>query len=287
MPELQALIWVFSKAEMRLRMQKSAILFSVLEDSFEQWAEILKTNTAAPHFVTMGFLSLLERGACTREGETSSVINISAVGGTAKVLLGVVAYPVSKALKAAVNHLTEVLATQFALQNIPVRVNTISPGLFPSEMTATPKEIARWAAKPVPGTFNPSPLLRAGRQLEIGTAAVFLSSVAGLEGKLMIAVYHHSAKYGDLDHHWQHDLFTKFPFKTTSFILWSLISLTRNNKRILSESLTRGRPTRYWKRRFSRNVKVNDAGTSKAGKYKECSSVPKPGANSGARRMLL
>ncbi|KAF5352301.1 hypothetical protein D9758_011924 [Tetrapyrgos nigripes] len=150
------------------------------QDSFEQWAEVFKTNTAAPYFVTMGFLSLLERGARTREGETSSVIIISSVGGVVKLLLGGVAYPVSKA---GVNHLTEVLATQFALQNIPVRVNALSPGFFPSQMTEglglSSEQINQWAAVPAKGLFNAAPILRAGTQLEIGTAVAFLSSAAG------------------------------------------------------------------------------------------------------------
>ncbi|KAF5370367.1 hypothetical protein D9758_006883 [Tetrapyrgos nigripes] len=152
------------------------------QDSFEQWAEVFKTNTAAPYFVTMGFLSLLERGARIREGQTSSVINISSVNGSTKVMIqGTVAYPVSKA---GVNHLTEILATQFALQNIPVRVNAISPGFFPSEIIdnllgLTPEQFDQWLSQPAKGALNAAPMLRAGRQVEIGTTVVFLSSAAG------------------------------------------------------------------------------------------------------------
>ncbi|KAF5334074.1 hypothetical protein D9758_017572 [Tetrapyrgos nigripes] len=143
------------------------------QDSFEQWTDVFKTNTAGPYFTTMGFLSLLERGTRTREGETSSVIIISSVGGTIKVTSGLIAYPVSKA---GVNHLTGMLATQFALQKIPIRVNCIAPGIFPSELA---RELADVAMEPMPGFFNPAPPLRPGRQLEIGSAAVFLSSLAG------------------------------------------------------------------------------------------------------------
>jgi NAD(P)-dependent dehydrogenase (short-subunit alcohol dehydrogenase family) len=60
------------------------------QGSFEEWTEVLKTNTVAPYFVTMGFLSLLERGARTRKGETSSVINISSVSGTINLTAGFV-----------------------------------------------------------------------------------------------------------------------------------------------------------------------------------------------------
>jgi NAD(P)-dependent dehydrogenase (short-subunit alcohol dehydrogenase family) len=61
------------------------------EDSFEEWIEVFKTKTAGPYFVTMAFLSLLEKGARAREGQTSSVVNISSVNGSyMKVTGGVV-----------------------------------------------------------------------------------------------------------------------------------------------------------------------------------------------------
>ncbi|KAF5334206.1 hypothetical protein D9758_017974 [Tetrapyrgos nigripes] len=70
---------------------------------------------------------------------------------------------------------------QFALQNIPVHVNTILPGFFQSQMTdkLSPDQIDQWSSLPAPGTLNPGPSLQPGRQLEIGTAAAFLSSVVG------------------------------------------------------------------------------------------------------------
>ncbi|KAF5362922.1 hypothetical protein D9758_007106 [Tetrapyrgos nigripes] len=150
-------------------------LFS--EGSFDQWTEVLKTNTIAPYFVMMGFLSLLERGARARQGETSSVINISSVSGTLKLSGGFSPYAISKA---GINELTSVWATEFAMHKVPVRVNCILPGPFPSEINGTPEDMAKWIrTEPVPGLLNPIPTARPGTQLEIGTAAVFLSSRAG------------------------------------------------------------------------------------------------------------
>lgn len=37
--------------------------------------------------------------------------------------------------KAAASHLTKMLATEFALKRISVRVNAIAPGVYESEMT--------------------------------------------------------------------------------------------------------------------------------------------------------
>ncbi|ESK91217.1 short-chain dehydrogenase [Moniliophthora roreri MCA 2997] len=152
------------------------------EESFERWTSVLSTNTTAIFFVTMGFLNLLEKGAEDRRlkgrgGETSSVINISSSGGDSHVSLGIYSYMVSKA---ALNYLTEILATEFALKKIPVRVNVLLPGLFPSEMAPNMPNGTESSPMPaLPGAINPIPLQRAGREEEIGIAAVYLASDAG------------------------------------------------------------------------------------------------------------
>jgi NAD(P)-dependent dehydrogenase (short-subunit alcohol dehydrogenase family) len=66
--------------------------------------------------------------------------------------------------KGAVNHLTMMLAADFATRNIRVRVNSIAPGVFPSEINqfngdiATAEEADRAA-----GTLLPLPSRRAGK----------------------------------------------------------------------------------------------------------------------------
>lgn len=56
--------------------------------------------------------------------------------------------------KAAASHLTRMLATEIALKGIPVRVNSIAPGVFASEMTfetiTGPEEMARVAQSLLP-----------------------------------------------------------------------------------------------------------------------------------------
>jgi hypothetical protein len=58
--------------------------------------------------------------------------------------------------KAAATHLTKMLATEIALKGIPIRVNSIAPGVYASEMTfdtiTGPEEMARVAQSlfPVP-----------------------------------------------------------------------------------------------------------------------------------------
>ncbi|KAF5347184.1 hypothetical protein D9758_011063 [Tetrapyrgos nigripes] len=155
------------------------------ESSFDKWTDILRTNTAAPFFVTMGFLSLLEKGARARKGETSSVINITSCVGTMKMVMNTFAYSVSKA---GADHLTSSMATEFGLSKIPVRVNAIAPGVFSSEMTGSvyssemsglEERLVQHMKGAMPGTLTAAPVNRPGKEHEIGMAAVYLSSSAG------------------------------------------------------------------------------------------------------------
>ncbi|ESK93799.1 short chain dehydrogenase reductase family protein [Moniliophthora roreri MCA 2997] len=151
-------------------------------ESFEGWAKTFSTNTSSVFFVTMAFLDLLVQSANERrrEGdgsETASVINISASAASSHLGLYIYSYCVSKV---GLNHLTSVLATEFALKEIPVRVNAIVPGLFASEAnTGTPGGVETLAKSTIPGAVNPIPLRRPGRDGELGGAAVYLASDAG------------------------------------------------------------------------------------------------------------
>ncbi|KAK0446576.1 uncharacterized protein EV420DRAFT_1648005 [Desarmillaria tabescens] len=102
-------------------------------ETVQNWADIFALNTIAPFFVIRAFQSLLVKGARSRPQGTSSVINISSVAAQLNVAgaLLSLAYGLTKA---ALNKLTLVLRTSFAGRNIPIRVNTIEPGVFASEM---------------------------------------------------------------------------------------------------------------------------------------------------------
>lgn len=79
----------------------------------------------------MAFLPLLAKGNSRVKGYTSSVINIDSISGLMKGSSnGQFAYASSKA---ASLHLTRMLATTFA--ETKVRVNSIAPGVFPSEVS--------------------------------------------------------------------------------------------------------------------------------------------------------
>jgi len=145
--------------------------------SFDDWANTYKLNTAATFFVTNAFLGLLEAGALDLgAGETSSVINISGLVAKAHVNLGLYCYSTTKA---ALQHLTITLATDYALQKIPVRVNAIAAGFFLSEKT--PPAVAQMLKNGEVGLglVSPIPTRRGGREEEMTMAVLSLVASAG------------------------------------------------------------------------------------------------------------
>ncbi|KAF9459790.1 short-chain dehydrogenase [Collybia nuda] len=145
-------------------------------ETFEGWQGVFATNTAGPFFVSTAFLELLKVGALARPGETSSIINISSAAAHLRLSMNVFAYG---ATKVGVEHLTKTMATEFALQGIPVRVNAISPGVFVSELTAPAEVLAVLTQGPPTGALLPAPVKRAGRDEEIAMTAIYLASLAG------------------------------------------------------------------------------------------------------------
>jgi NAD(P)-dependent dehydrogenase (short-subunit alcohol dehydrogenase family) len=101
-----------------------------LKSEPESWAATFQTNVTSIFYMSMQFLPLLAKGKDVTPGYTSSVINVSSISGYMKGSSnGQFAYASSKA---AATHLSRMLATTFA--GTKVRVNTIAPGVFPSEV---------------------------------------------------------------------------------------------------------------------------------------------------------
>jgi len=101
------------------------------DQNFEEWGQLYATNVSALYFTSVAFLPLLQAGTKKNKGYSSCVLNISSISGLTKSAQNHMAYNSSKA---AAIQLTRLMATEFAATK--VRVNTIAPGLFPSEMTA-------------------------------------------------------------------------------------------------------------------------------------------------------
>jgi NAD(P)-dependent dehydrogenase (short-subunit alcohol dehydrogenase family) len=126
----------------------------------EQWTQVLDINLSGAYWMAQAF------GRAVTEG--GSIINISSVLALRSGGLPQAAYAASKA---GLLGLTRDLATQWTGRK-GVRVNSLCPGFFPSEMT---DEMAEGTAEMV-GLMTPSG--RLGHPYEIGDACVFLSSDA-------------------------------------------------------------------------------------------------------------
>ncbi|CAE6476884.1 hypothetical protein ACGC1H_003295 [Rhizoctonia solani] len=149
-------------------------------ESFQGWADVFTINVSSWFFLSTACLGLLEKASKAREAETggwsSSIIGISSISGQMKQAQDHFAYNTSKA---AGIHLTKMLSTELALRKIPVRVNAISPGAFPSEMTSmegstfTPDNVDL-----VGKGLSKVPAARGGIDKDIVGAALYLASPA-------------------------------------------------------------------------------------------------------------
>ncbi|KLO17956.1 short-chain dehydrogenase [Schizopora paradoxa] len=143
--------------------------------TFEHWEDMFRANVASVFFVTYAFLGLLEASCSLRsDGATASVINISSVVANMRLSHSIFAY---SSTKAAETHLTQMLATDLALKGIPVRVNGIAPGVFPSELMGSKERLAHYSKTPMQ-MLRPIPMQRPGTEEEISSLAVYLASPA-------------------------------------------------------------------------------------------------------------
>lgn len=130
------------------------------------WDKVLSLNVKAVFHLTRALLPQLEAGA--RPGDPARVINIGSIDGLRVPLLETYAYSASKA---ALHHLTRVLAMQLASRNITV--NAVAPGPFESKMMAATLERFRDAI------IAACPLGRIGEPEDMAGIAIYLASRAG------------------------------------------------------------------------------------------------------------
>ena len=130
------------------------------------WDKVLDLNVKSPFFLTRAFLPLLEAGAT--DDDPSRVINIGSIDGIRVPQLPNYSYSASKA---AIHHLTHVLARDLGPRRITV--NAVAPGPFPSKMMRATLEAAG------DEIAKASPLGRIGRPSDMAGVVQFLASTAG------------------------------------------------------------------------------------------------------------
>ncbi|KAH9151776.1 hypothetical protein AeRB84_005684 [Aphanomyces euteiches] len=127
------------------------------------WNKVMDLNLTAPFFLTKFLLPVLQTNA--------RVINVGSVAGVMPQKIGTFAYDTSKA---AVHHLTKVLAAELA--PLKINVNCIAPGLVPTKMSkqivfVTGKKFEEMAVEGIP-------LSRPGVPTDMAGAALFFASPA-------------------------------------------------------------------------------------------------------------
>jgi NAD(P)-dependent dehydrogenase (short-subunit alcohol dehydrogenase family) len=130
------------------------------------WDKVLALNVKGVFHLTRACLPLLE--AAARPGDPARVINIGSIDGLQAPVLDTYAYSASKA---AVHHLTRVLAHQLAARNITV--NAVAPGPFESKMMA---ETLRRFGDVIRSSC---PLGRIGEPEDMAGVTIYLASRAG------------------------------------------------------------------------------------------------------------
>ena len=129
------------------------------------WDKVMALNVKAVFDLTRMLLPQLE--AASKPGDPARVINVGSIDGLSVPLLDTYAYSASKA---AVHHLTRVLARKLAPQ---ITVNAIAPGPFESKMMAETLKNFGDAIK------KSCPMGRIGEASDMAGIAIYLASKAG------------------------------------------------------------------------------------------------------------
>ena len=129
------------------------------------WDKVMDINVKSPFFLTQALLPLLEKAAS--EEDPARIVMVGSIDGLNVNRLPTFSYGPSKA---AVHHLTRMLASHLAHRNITA--NAIAPGPFPSKMMAhTLDTMGEQILRGVP-------LGRIGEPADMAGAAIYLVSKA-------------------------------------------------------------------------------------------------------------
>ena len=132
------------------------------------WNRVMSVNVAGMFTLTQRLLPVMTENASAEN--PARVINLGSVMGAQPMGDRVYSYSASKA---AVHHLTKILAKELAPRHITV--NALAPGLFESRMTA----FATKDAERLPRIESRIPLRRLGRPEDIAAVMLFLCGRGG------------------------------------------------------------------------------------------------------------
>jgi NAD(P)-dependent dehydrogenase (short-subunit alcohol dehydrogenase family) len=134
------------------------------------------------YFTTVAFLPLLQAGKESHGHLSASVIVISSMSGIMRHAQGHFSY---NAAKGATVHLAKLMSYEF--KKVGIRVNSIAPGYFPSEMTT--KEHGGDNKSEMPqekiDNYGHVPTGRAGSDEEMAQGVLFLAKNKYVNGEIV------------------------------------------------------------------------------------------------------
>ena len=155
------------------------------EPGIEGFMEPMRVNVAGVYFTCLAFLELLDAGNTRPDAicQKSQIIITTSLAGFVRNSIAGLGYNSSKA---AANHLVKVLATY--LVDFQIRVNGIAPGLYMSEIVSYHMGINGDATQEGAVSKDKVPMLRAGGEMDMAGAALFLTSPAGgyIDGNILV-----------------------------------------------------------------------------------------------------
>jgi len=154
-------------------------LFTNSDATFEEWESLYRTNVAQIYFTTTAFLPLLAHSTEEHEDFSGTVINISSISGIVKTSQHHFAYNASKA---AAIHLNSMLANEVTQNGLRIRINSIAPGVFPSEMTAKESGDDQKSHIPREKYADKVPASRPGEDRDMANAVLFMATNQYLNG---------------------------------------------------------------------------------------------------------
>ena len=151
-------------------------------ESVEAWNETYNTDVTSVYFTCVAFLPLLQAASKTTARLGASIITISSMSGIMRHAQGHFSY---NAAKGAAVQLTKLMSAEF--QKASIRVNSVAPGYFPSEMTAKESGSDQKSELPAEKVQDKGhvPANRAGADEEMAQAILFLAKNNYVNGEVI------------------------------------------------------------------------------------------------------
>lgn len=152
-------------------------------EDFPSWNSTFTTNVTAVYFTAVAFLPLLQAAhtVSSYPSRAASVVVISSMSGLMRNSQGHFSY---NAAKGATVHLAKLMSSEF--EKTGIRVNSIAPGYFPSEMTAKESGGDNKSDLPAEKVQEKGhvPAERPGTDEEMAQAVLFLGKNAYVNGQV-------------------------------------------------------------------------------------------------------